>query len=433
MSNESVELLSRYIRLDTTNPPGNEHLAVDFFAKILRSEGIAYRVYESRPGRTSIRAEIKGTGQREPLILLHHTDVIAAKKDEWSFDPFGGDIIDGYICGRGALDTKSLGIMQLLSMLDVRHNKVALNRDLVFLATADEESGSDSGVEYLLREHPGAFPAGLVLNEGGYMAEGIVPGRLLAMISPGEKGPCWIKLKRKGIPGHGSTPHVDNALECLTRAVNRLIDYRVPLRVTPIVAEYFRRMAPAWEFLQPYVEDSEEETLLKILEDNGLLAVPQVKAMLSNTISLNSLHSGDKVNVIPSYAEAEVDTRLLPGQGISEWIATLKHHLDDEEIKIEFIMKGEGNVSDMDTDSYRIIEQALLDHYPGAIAAPYLMLGATDSRFFRELGMLSYGFCPAVIPADHLKSIHGIDEKIAAGSLIKGTEVYTDIVKRLCT
>jgi len=433
MSNESVELLSRYISLDTTNPPGNEHLAADFFARILKAEGIPYRVYESKPGRTSIRAEIKGSGQREPLILLHHMDVIAAKKDEWSFDPFGGEIIDGYICGRGALDTKSLGIMQLLSMLDVQHNRVALNRDLLFLATADEESGSDCGVEYLLREHPADFPAGLVLNEGSYMAEGIVPGRLLAMISPGEKGPCWIKLKRKGIPGHGSTPHGNNPLERLTQAVNRLIDYKVPLRVTPIVAEYFRRMAPAWEFLKPYIEDGKQETLLKIVEDNGLLAVPQVKAMLTNTISLNSLHSGDKVNVIPSYAEAEIDTRLLPGQGMDEWIGLLKNRIDDDEIKIEFIMKGEGNASDMGKDSYGIIEQALLDHYPGAIAAPYLMLGTTDSRFFRELGMLSYGFCPAVIPADHLKSIHGIDEKIAVESVIKGTEVYTDIVKRLCT
>ena len=432
MSNQAVELLSSYIRLDTTNPPGNEHLAADFFARILKDEGVTYRVYDSRPGRNSIRAEIKGSGQREPLILLHHMDVIAAKKDEWSFDPFGGEIIDGYVCGRGALDTKSLGIMQLLSMLDIRRNRVALNRDLVFLATADEESGSDSGVEYLLREHRGDFPAGLVLNEGSYVAEGIVPGRLLAMVSPGEKGPCWIKLKRKGIPGHGSTPHGDNALERLTRAVNRLIDYHVPPRVTPIVAEYFRRMAPSWEFLKPFVEDGQESTLLKIIKDNGLLTVPQVKAMLTNTISLNSLHSGDKVNVIPSYAEAEVDTRLLPGQGISEWIETLKRQMDDDEIKIEFIMKGEGNASDMDTDCYRIIEQGLLDHYPGAIAAPYLMLGTTDSRFFRELGMLSYGFCPAVIPSDHLKSIHGIDEKIAVESVIKGTGVYTDIVKRLC-
>jgi acetylornithine deacetylase/succinyl-diaminopimelate desuccinylase-like protein len=360
-------------------------------------------------------------------------DVITANSDEWSFDPFGGEVIDGYICGRGALDTKSLGIMQLLAMLEVKKKALRLKRDLVFLATADEESGSDCGIEYLLREFPDEFRAGLVLNEGSYMASGIVPDRLLALISPAEKGPCWLKLKRKGVPGHGSTPHENNALERLTQAINRLTGYRVPLSVTPMVAEYFRRMAPAWEFLKPYIEDGRESTLLKIIEDNGLLAVPQVKAMLTNTISLNSLHSGDKVNVIPSYAEAEIDTRLLPGQGISAWIELLKQQMDDNEIKIEFIMKGEGNSSDMDTDSYRIIEQGLLDHYPGAIAAPFLMLGTTDSRFFRELGMLSYGFCPAVVPNDHLKSIHGIDEKIGVDSLLKGTDVYIDVIKRLCT
>ena len=190
MSDESVELLSRYIGLDTTNPPGNEHLAADFFAGILKAAGIAHRVYQSSPGRTSIRADIKGSGRQEPLILLHHSDVISAKKEEWSFNPFGGEIIDGYICGRGALDTKSLGIMQLLAVLDIHRSRVPLNRDLVLLATADEESGADFGVEYLLREHAGDFPAGLVLNEGSYVAEGIVPGRLLAMISPGEKAPA---------------------------------------------------------------------------------------------------------------------------------------------------------------------------------------------------------------------------------------------------
>jgi acetylornithine deacetylase/succinyl-diaminopimelate desuccinylase-like protein len=243
MSTEAVDLLSRYIRLDTSNPPGNEHLAADFFARILKDEGINFKVYESKPGRQSIRAK-SGFGQRNRSFSFI-IQIDAAGKDEWSFDPFGGEIIDGYICGRGALDTKSLGIMQLLSLFEVHRNNVAINRDLVFLATADEESGSDCGVEYLLREHAADFPAGLVLNEGSYVAEGIVPGRLLAMISPGEKGPCWIKLKRKGIPGHGSTPHGNNALERLTQAVNRLTG-RVP-RVTPVVAGYFR-MAPAWNF-----------------------------------------------------------------------------------------------------------------------------------------------------------------------------------------
>ena len=432
MNSGATELLSRYLRLDTSNPPGNEHLAASFFADIFISAGITYKLYESRPGRVSIRAEIKGSGQEGPLILLHHTDVIAAGRDEWSFDPFGGEIIDGHICGRGALDTKSLGIMQLLAFLEVKQKGLPLKRDLIFLATADEESGADCGVEYLLREHPEEFRATLVLNEGSYVTEGVVPERLLAMISPGEKGPCWMRLKRRGLAGHGSTPHGLNPLERLSAAVNRLLNYKDRPRVTPIVEEYFRRMSQAWDFLGPYMEDGREETLLKIIEENGLLSVPQVNAMLKNTVSLNSLHGGNKVNVIPSYAEAEVDTRLLPGQDIEAWIAHVKKQLADDEIQIEFIMKGEGNASTMDTQAYRTIESALLDHYPGAIAAPYLMLGTTDSRFFREKGVVSYGFCPAVIPADHLKSIHGSDEKIGVESMNKGVEVYKDIVIRLC-
>jgi len=433
MNLDAAELLSRYLRLDTSNPPGNEHLAADFLTDIFSAEGIPYRLYEPRPHRVSIRAELKGSGQKAPLILLHHTDVIAADKNEWSFDPFGGEIIDGYICGRGALDTKSLGIMQLLAFLGIRRSKQPLSRDLVFLATADEESGADCGVEYLLREHAREFGASLVLNEGSYVVEGIVPDRLLAMISPGEKGPCWMRLKRRGLPGHGSTPHGLNPLERLSEAVNRLLEHKSEPRVTPIVAEYFRRMSQAWDFLKPYIEDGSDETLLKIVEENDLLSVPQINAMLRNTVSLNSLHSGNKVNVIPSYAEAEVDTRLLPGQDIDNWVALTKKQLADDEIQIEFIMKGEGNASTMDTQDYTTIEAALLEHYPGAIAAPYLMLGTTDSRFFREKGIISYGFCPAVIPGEHLKSIHGTDEKIGVESMEKGTKIYRDIVVRLCT
>jgi len=247
MIDPAVDLLCRYIRLDTSNPPGNEHLATAFFEQILKSEGINYRIYESKPGRTSIRAEIKGSGKKQPVIMLHHMDVIAANKDEWSFDPFGGEIIDGHICGRGALDTKSLGIMQLLALINMKKTQLAPDCDLVFLATADEESGADYGVEFLLRDHPDEFKAGLVLNERSYVQSGVLKDRLIAMISPGEKGPCWFRLKRKGIPGHGSTPHKHNPLERLTAALHRLMNAKHEFIVTPITREYFKRMSRAWD------------------------------------------------------------------------------------------------------------------------------------------------------------------------------------------
>lgn len=433
MNDAAVELLRQYIRLDTSNPPGNEYLAAGFFERILKAEGIQYKTYEKQHGRTSIRAEIKGTGNRQPLIMLHHMDVIPANRDEWSFDPFGGEMIDNYVCGRGALDTKGLGIIQLQTLLALKKSGIRSDCDIVFLATADEESGAGCGVEFLLRDHPDDFKAGVVLNEGSNIISGIIPGRLLAMVSPGEKGPCWLRLKCRGEPGHGSTPHGRNPLEKMTRAVNRLLDYRQPHVLTPIAEEYFKKMAAALKALQPYADDGKGETLFRILDESGMLTLPQLNAMLHNTVSLNSMHSGNRVNVIPSYAEAEVDTRLLPGQDIEEWIALVKSVLADDEIEIEFIMKGEGNASDYNTNSYRVIEQTLQEQYPAAITAPFLMLGTTDSRFFREKGMLSYGFCPAVVPNDLLKSVHGIDEKIPAESMVRGTEVYTEIIRRLCT
>ncbi len=432
MINEAVDLLQRYIRLNTSNPPGHEYLAAEFFEQLFYKEDVKYRTFEPKPGRVSVRAELNGSGEKAPIILLHHEDVIAADKDEWSFDPFGGEITDGYICGRGSLDTKSLGIMQLLTLLGLKNEGLKLKRDLIFLATADEEAGGEAGVERLLKDHPDDFKADLVLNEGSYIVSGISGDRLVAMIAPGEKGPCWMKLRRRGLPGHGSTPHGQNALEKLTQAVNRLVDYNPQPRVTPIVAEYFKRLSSGWEFLIPYAGDGRDATLLSILTESGLIGMPQVSAMLRNTVSLNALKSGHKVNVIPSYAEAEVDTRLLPGQDVNEWLQTVKTLLDDDEIEIDAYTAYEGNSSDMNTDSFRLIEQVLMEHYPGSITAPYLMLGTTDSRFFRERGTIAYGLCPAVVPMDHLKSIHGFDEKIAVDSFLKGVEVYKDIVKRLC-
>lgn len=432
MNDSAVELLRQYIRINTSNPPGNESQAADFFAAILRKEGIPYKFYEPRPGRVSISAAIKGTGKKKPLILMHHMDVVAASRDDWSFDPFGGDLIDGYICGRGALDTKSLGIIQLLTILAIRDRKIQPACDIVFLAAADEESGADNGVEYLLRQFPDDFEAGLLLNEGSYIVNDVASDRLIAMISPGEKGPCWLKLKRKGIPGHGSTPHEHNPLERIIRATHRLLEYKPALQVTPVVAEYFKRMAQVWAELRPYAEDGNNETLLKVVEESGLINRAQIRAMLSNTISLNSMHSGDRVNVIPSYAEALIDTRILPGEDSDAWVQRLTELLNDAEIEVEHLMKGSGNASSVDTEGYRIIERTLQEHYPEAITAPYLMLGTTDSRFFREKGIPAYGFCPTVVSQELMGSMHGIDEKISADSLIKGVEVYTDIVEKLC-
>ena len=215
MKHEAVELLSRYIKINTTNPPGNEHKGVAFFADILDKEGIDYKTYEASPARGSIRAVIPGTGEKGAVILLNHIDVVSARADDWRVDPFGGEIKDGFIYGRGALDMKGQAILELLAFLELKRKGLTPCRDLIFLAVADEETGGANGVQYLLNHHGKDFQADLVINEGGFGLSPVLPDRPLFMIATAEKGVCRVKLTRSGPPGHGSAPHGENALEKL--------------------------------------------------------------------------------------------------------------------------------------------------------------------------------------------------------------------------
>jgi acetylornithine deacetylase/succinyl-diaminopimelate desuccinylase-like protein len=430
---EAVRLLSEFIRIDTQNPPGNEAAAVEFFARIFDKEKIEYKVYESTPERASIRAVLPGTGKKGPVMLLNHTDVVPADKTEWSFDPLSGDIKDGYILGRGALDMKGQGIMELLAFLAMKREGIELARDLIFLAVADEEMGGDHGVGYLLKHHASDFSADVVINEGGFGISDILPDKPVMMISSGEKGICWLKLTRAGVPGHGSAPHGQNALENLTKAVSRLLAQENPIMITSIIGEYFKNLAEGWEFLNPYVEDGKDETLVKILTDTGFIAMPQIAAMVKNTISLNVMHSGEKTNIIPSHAEAVLDTRLLPGQKVDQFIGYIRDLLADDEITIEPIQTSEASESPIDTELYAAITDAVKKYFPDAVVTPSLLIGTSDSRFFRERGIPSYGVFPALMPMEHVKMIHGIDEKISIENMVNGTEMLTHLVKQLCT
>lgn len=432
MKHEAVTLLAQYLQIDTTNPPGRESAAADFLMKILNKEGIAYKTYENQPGRVSLRAVIPGTGEKEPLILLNHTDVVAANEEEWSFAPFCGEVRDGFIHGRGALDMKGQGIMELMAFLHVKREGITPCRDLVFLAVADEETGGSQGVEYLLSNHPEDFRAGLVLNEGGFGLSGLLPDRPLHMISSAEKGPCWLKLTCMGPPGHGSMPYGRNSLERLILALNRVLNAETCITLTPVVEEYFRQLGRGSDFMAPYLEDGKPETLKNILEACGLLAMPQISAMLRNTISLNLLQAGSKTNVIPSRAEAHLDIRLLPGQEAGTIIEWVRAQLDDSDIQVEPITVFPATESPSDHQEFRLLTDVLDRHFPGSLSAPSLSAGTTDSRFFREQGVRAYGFCPIVIPMSDIKTIHGIDEKISEENLVRGVDVFTDAVLTLC-
>ncbi len=432
MKHEAVELLSRYLKIDTTNPPGNEDRGVAFFAGILEKEGIAYKTYEASPTRGSIRAVIPGTGEKGALILLNHMDVVPARADEWRFDPFGGDVKDGFIYGRGALDMKGQAVLELLAFLEFKRKGLRPGRDLIFLAVADEEAGGINGAQYLLNNHGKEFQADLVINEGGFGLSNVLPDRPLFMIATAEKGVCRVKLTRSGPPGHGSTPHGENALEKLVQGLSRLLEKENPVIITPLIAEYFKQLASSWEFLKPYCQDGQPDTLVEILTRSGMLDIPQMAAMLKNTISLNLMHAGNKVNVIPSSAEAELDIRLLPGTDPDAVIADIKDHLVDDAIQVESAGVSRASESSMDTEDFSTIKSVHLEHFPDALAVASLLFGASDSRFFREKGIPCYGVCPMLISLEDLGKIHGIDERISEENMIKGTEVFTDMVRKLC-
>jgi len=432
MPHEAIQLLSQYLTIDTTNPPGNEHKGAAFFAEIFKKEKVAYKLYESGKGRTSISARLTGSGEEDPLILLNHMDVVPAEKEQWRFDPFGGEVRDGFIHGRGALDMKGQGIMELLAFLSIKRSRKVLNRDLVFLAVADEECGGVHGVDFLLQKYPDDFSAGLVLNEGGFGLEKLVPDRPVFLISTAEKATNWMKVNAQGPPGHGSAPHGNNALEKLIRSLNCLQQMDNPITITDVTAEYFRRLAEGWDFLKPYAEDGREETLIKCLTESSFSEIPQISAMIRNTASTNVIAAGSNVNVIPSQAEAKLDVRLLPGQDPDEFMTRVVEQLGDDDVSVAFINKDRALASPIFTPEFETIETVFRDRFPEAIITPSILFATSDSRFFRRKGITCYGVVPVLVTMEDIQMVHGIDEKISEDNLILGTDIYTEIVEKLC-
>jgi acetylornithine deacetylase/succinyl-diaminopimelate desuccinylase-like protein len=432
MNDRTVNLLSEYIQINTTNPPGNESKAVTFFENIFIREGIEYKIYEPETDRASIRAILHGSGEKQPVILLNHMDVVPAENQDWTVDPFGGEVKDGFIYGRGALDMKSLGIMELMAFLEIKNSGVTPSRDIIFLATADEETGGKHGVDYLLENHPEDFSAEFVINEGGFGISGLLPDRPVFMISTAEKGLCWLKVKSTGQPGHSSVPHGQNALEKLNAAIHRLLSEKTPITLTPIIKTYFNNLGLGWDFLEPFLKDQKAETLGQILEQTGFIQMPQISAMLKNTISLTQIHSGNKTNVIPASAEATMDIRLLPGYPIDDYLNQMKDKMGDDDLTFDIIAQSEASSSPPDTPYFHLMEEAIKEQYPEALVTPSLLFATSDSRLFRKHGITTYGFCPAIIGIEDVQRIHGIDERISIENMINGTKLFTKIVRKLC-
>ena len=428
LGQEAVERVQQYLRINTVNPPGNESRGVEFFARIFDEEGIAYETAESAPGRGNIWARLEG-GDEPALILLHHIDVVPADERYWTTDALSGDERDGYLYGRGALDTKAGGILHLQTFLSLHRNQRPLNRDVIFMATADEEAGGFFGAGWLVENRPEIFEnVGFLLNEGGGGAD--LGGRIEFSVEVTQKVPLWLRLHARGEPGHGSRPLPESAVTRLIRALDNLREHSFQPRIIPAVDQYFKGLAqsapPEWagHFADMAATVQDAEVLGRLQAE-----LPGLHTLTRNTCSMTVLEGSNKINVVPPEATAELDCRLLPDQDPDAFLAELAGVLGDETMEIERIMGFSPAVSSTDTDLFRAIETVSGRHFPDANVLAMVQGGFTDSHFFRDLDIVSYGFFPFVIPVADQGGVHGNDERISRENVVRGTAMMIELVE----
>lgn len=425
------ERLASYIRVDTVNPPGNEIKGVEFFAGIFDAAGVAYETAESAPGRGNIWARLKG-GRKPGIVLLNHIDVVPADPRHWSVDPLSGLTKDGYIWGRGALDMKGTAIAQLQSFLALHaavENGARLSRDVVFVATADEEAGGAYGAGWLAENRKSIFDgAGFLLNEGGSAT--IAGEDTLLMVEVTQKVPVWLRLTATDRPGHGSSPTRTTAVTRILRAGNRLADTRFPARAIPAVQQLFLGLAPYQE--DPVLKEGftdiadavKDDLFLRYLES----ASPSQHALLRNTCSLTVLEGSNKINVIPPQAAIELDCRVLPDQDEAAFIAQIEAIVSDPNIEVTKIMSLSPAVSPASGELWSNIEALAMRRFDNVKILPSVSTGFTDSHFFRKMGVTSYGLGFFVVPRGDFRGVHGNDERISIEGLKQGTEAMIELL-----
>ncbi|MGH2594043.1 MAG: M20/M25/M40 family metallo-hydrolase [Anaerolineae bacterium] len=432
---EAVRHLQALLRIDTTNPPGNELAAAEYLAGVLRGEGYDPIVLEAAPRRGNLIARYAGDGSAAPLLLYSHTDVVPAEPGKWQHPPFAGEIADGSVWGRGALDMKGMVIMELMTLLLLKRNGDALRRDVIYAATADEEIDSDVGAGWLVTQRPDLVRAEYGLSEfGGYSMH--IAGRRFYPVMTAEKGVCWMKIRAHGRPGHGSVPQDDNAVLELARAIDRVAGRPLPLHVTPTAAEFIRRVADALDRphsirLRALLNPITHHIAATRMPGDGL--GEGLRASLHNTVSPTQLTAGLTTNVIPSEAEATLDGRLLPGFDCDSFLAELRPRLGDR-IEISIDHFSPPLEVPADTPLFRAIESNLRRRDPGGIVVPYMLSGATDAKLFSQLGIRCYGFSPLKLrpdePFDRL--IHAHDERLSIDALSFGVQVLYETVRNFC-
>jgi len=419
---ETVALLQRYVRIRSINPPADTREAAALLRSALEAEGIPVESFEPVPGRVSLVARLAapagtaGSDKLRPLMLLHHMDVVPVDAAAWKEDPFSGAVRDGYLHGRGAVDMKGVGAVHLMTLIALKRQNVPLTRDVLFVATADEETGGEFGARWLIENHWDRLDPEYVLDEGGFGARDVLPasGKLTFGISVAEKKILWLKLTARGTAGHGSQPMADNPNVLLAKTLAAIDARPAPELGGPVIQEMSRRIGA--------------------LADNKF-----TRAIRRDTISITTLASGvgdpPKVNVIPSAAVATLDCRLLPETDPDRFLDELKVRAGGgDRIAWEVEYRNDRMpVTPHDTPFFAALERALVREHPGATVTPMQIPYGTDSNAFRLKGAKAYGLIPMVLDASIVASMHSDAERIPVAELERGVRILYNAITDCCS
>jgi acetylornithine deacetylase/succinyl-diaminopimelate desuccinylase-like protein len=433
LAREAQDWLVELIKINTTNPPGNEQQAAKYIAGILTKEGITPELLDLTPGRSAVVARLRSSAVPDPskaLLLVAHMDVVGVDKSKWSVDPFAGVIKDGYLYGRGSIDDKSMLAANLAAFIALKRGNVHLTRDVIFLATADEEQFGDASMKILIAKYWDKFAAGFAVNEVGKTI--LKKGKVQYVgLQVAEKVPVNLSVTAKGKGGHASTPTKDNPVVLLAAAVEKIGNYTAPVHLTSIVRRYFEGLSA--------IEDDETAKWLRVIDtpDRGEHAQrvisdmnPMWNSMMRDTIAPTILQAGVRPNVIPSEARAVLNVRLLPGDTIDVILNDLNKLVNDPAVKLEVMQDGglAAPNSSMDTEFYALLTKVCAKEFGGAPVLPLLSTGATDSAQLRLHSVQAYGLSPFPLTQEDEARVHGDDERIPLASFAKGVDLMVHIV-----
>jgi acetylornithine deacetylase/succinyl-diaminopimelate desuccinylase-like protein len=430
---EAQGWLMELIKINTTNPPGNEQQTAKYIAGILTKEGIAPEILDLTPGRSALVARLRSSVVPDPskaLLLVAHMDVVGVDKSKWSVDPFAGVMKDGYIYGRGSIDDKSMLAANLAAFIALKRGNVHLNRDVIFLATTDEEQFGDASLKVLIAKYWDKIAAGFAINEGGKTV--LKNGKVQYVgLQVEEKVSVNLSVTAKGKGGHASTPTKDNPVVHLAAAVEKVGNYTAPVHLTSIVRRYFEGLSA--------IEDDETAKWIRVIDtpDRGEHAQrvlsdmnPMWNSMMRDTIAPTMLQAGVRSNVIPSEARAVLNVRLLPGDTIDVLLNDLNKLVNDPSVKLE-VMPDAGLAapnSSMETDFYALLTKVSAKEFGGAPVLPLLSTGATDSAQLRLHNVQAYGLGPFALTQEDAARVHGDDERLPLAAFAKGVDLITRIV-----